>query len=169
MASESSGCSITRSRGRLSPSRFPRTTIHCFALIAGERTFECSVSIRSKPFPHATLAHFRRATDRNHPARISGSDLVLEPDRPRTEARRLQDILQPISVSYGTGRSNAGTADWRVRATARALRLLSVATALQWIISDPSRRLSWNPTQTGRSRCLLCDRGAINRQPPCPR
>src|SRR5208283_795001 len=74
---------------------------------------------------------------------------VLEPERPRTQARGLQGVLQPISLSHRTDRGDTGAAQRRTRATARVLRLLPVATALQWTISDPSRRVSWNSTQTG--------------------
>ena len=88
-------------------------------------------------------------TDRNHPARVSGSDLVLEPDRSRTEGRGLQGVLQPISVSYGVGRTNAGAAQWRTPAPARALRLISLATALQGLVSDPDCCLNWNSPHTG--------------------
>jgi putative transposase len=38
-------------RGRLCPAIYPRTMIHCFAFIAGERTFGYSKSMRSRPFP----------------------------------------------------------------------------------------------------------------------
>ena len=54
------------------PGFYPRTTIRCFAFIAGERTFGYSKSMRSRPFPQRPVPSFRRAANRNHPARVSG-------------------------------------------------------------------------------------------------
>jgi hypothetical protein len=48
--SESAGCSIARSRASLYPGIFPRTTVRCFAFIAGERTFGYSTSMRLRRF-----------------------------------------------------------------------------------------------------------------------
>jgi hypothetical protein len=52
-------------------------------------------------------------------------------------------------VSHGVGRTNAGAAQWRPPAPARALRLISLATALQGLVSDPGRCLNWNSPHTG--------------------
>ena len=84
-----------------------------------------------------------------------GSDLVLEPERPRTEARGLQSVLQPISLSHRTDRGDTGAAERCTRATARALRLLSLATALQELVSDPSCCLNWNSPYTGSPRASI--------------
>ena len=108
---------------------------------------------------NAPFACFRRAADRNRPARVSRSDLVLEPERPRTEARRLQGVLQPISLSHRTDRSDAGSTQRRTSATARVLRLLSLATALQGLVSDPSCCLNWNSPHTRLVRLNLPQTG----------
>jgi site-specific DNA recombinase len=50
---------------------------------------------------------------------LRSSDLVLEPDRTRTEARGLQGVLQPISLSYRTDGGDSGAAEWRTPVPAR--------------------------------------------------
>ena len=58
--------------------------------------------------------------------RAFGSDRVLEPVRSGAEARRLPDVLQPLSLSYRIGRSHARSAEWRRSTSDRQPRLISV-------------------------------------------
>jgi hypothetical protein len=72
--------------------------------------------------------------------------LVLEPERPRTQARGLQPVLQPVSLSHRTDRDDTGAAQRRTRATARVLRLLPVATAfaMDYFRPQPPRELQFD-------------------------
>jgi len=117
---------------------------------------------------HDPLFRFQRwrATNRNYSARVFGSNLVLAAERSRTEARGLQDVLQPTSVSHRAGRSDARTTERRTRASARATRLISLASPLQGLVSDSGRRVMWNSPHTGQvSRARFTIPPSISGEP----
>jgi len=66
----------------------------------------------------------------------------------------LQGVVQSISLSHRADTGDTGAAERRTRATACVLRLLSVATALHWIVSDPTPRESEFDTDTPVSPVL---------------
>jgi hypothetical protein len=134
---ESAGCSIARSRGRLCLGNYLRTMIRCFAFIAGERTFGYSKSMRSRPFPQRPV-RMLSSSGRSEPSGASvwiGSGFGTSATS--NGSSKTTSVLQSISLSHRTDRGDTGAAERRTRATARVLRLLQVATALRWIISDP--------------------------------
>jgi len=64
---------------------------------------------------------------------------VLAQTLPEAKAFTMREMLAAFETIFAD-HSDTGAAERRTRATARVLRLLPVATALLWIISDPSRR-----------------------------
>src|SRR5262249_26083083 len=82
------------------------------------------------------FARFRRATHRDHSARVPGSDLVLEPDRSRTEARGLQGIPQLLSLPHRSVGYDTGSTEWRTRIPVREAQLISLAEKLRWLIPN---------------------------------
>src|SRR5207302_2114897 len=87
----------------------------------------------------------RGKADRHLAAGILRSHVVLDDGRPRKQAARFQDLLQPPSHAYVTGRENAGYA--HVTTTSQS-PLVSLATTLSSPLSDPDG-------------CLICQRLAL--------
>src|SRR5947208_1780840 len=87
----------------------------------------------------------RGKADRHPAAGILRSHVVLDDGRPRKQAARFQDLLQPPSHAYLTGRANAGYA--HVTTTSQS-PLVSLATTLSSPLSDPDG-------------CLICQRLAL--------
>src|SRR5207302_4909347 len=87
----------------------------------------------------------RGKSDRPPAAGILRSHVVLDDGRPRKQAARFQDLPQPPSRAYGTGRENAGYA--HVTTTSQS-PLVSLATTLSSPLSDPGG-------------CLICQRLAL--------
>ena len=71
--------------------------------------------------------------NRHHSTRVSRSHVVLDDGRSGKQAARFQELLQPPSHTYPTGRANARSA--RVT-TSRQSPLLSMATTLSGSLSD---------------------------------
>jgi hypothetical protein len=65
----------------------------------------------------------------------------LEPARSRAEARELQGLLQSISLSHRTVGHDTGAKEWCTRAALGASRLIPLAKALRWLVSDSLRRV----------------------------
>src|SRR5207253_1450242 len=95
--------------------------------------------------PRAPIPSIRGKADRHPAAGILGSHVVLDDGRPRKQAARFQDLLQPPSHAYVTGRENAGYA--HVTTTSQS-PLVSLATTLSSPLSDPGG-------------CLICQRLAL--------
>ena len=89
----------------------------------------------------------RGTANRHHSTRVFGSHVVLDDGRSRKQTARFQDLLQPPSHPYLTGRANAGYA--RVT-TSRQSPLVSMATSL----SRPYIRHPWLP-EFSKLVCLL--------------
>src|SRR5207237_2412426 len=87
----------------------------------------------------------RGKADRHPAAGLLRSHVVLDDGRPRKQAARFQDLLQPPSHAYVTGRENAGYA--HVTTTSQS-PLVSLATTLSSPLSDPGG-------------CLICQRLAL--------
>jgi hypothetical protein len=87
-----------------------------------------------------------RGEAHRHPAtRVFRSHVVLDDCRSRKQTARFQDLFQPPSHAYLTGRANARSAR---AATSRKSPLVSMATSLSRPISDTSG-------------CLICQRLAL--------
>jgi len=84
---------------------------------------------------YAPFARFCRATNRSYSARGSGSELVLESGRAWTEARGLPNVLQPVSVSHRTGRTDTRAAGWRTRTPCShaSTHIAGASTAMAWL------------------------------------
>src|SRR6516225_8938028 len=75
----------------------------------------------------------RGKANRHHSTRVFRSHVVLDDGRSGKQAARFQDLLQPPSHAYLTGRANAGSA--RVTTSSQS-QLISLATSLPILISD---------------------------------
>src|SRR5664279_1066449 len=75
----------------------------------------------------------RGKTNRHHSTRVFRSHVVLDDGGSRKQTARLQDLLQPPSHAYLTGRANARFASVT---TSRQSPLVSMATPLSGPLSD---------------------------------
>jgi len=66
----------------------------------------------------------------------------------RSESERPNILAWACSTSYLMGWTHAGSEERCTTASGRSLRI-SLATVLQWLISDTCCRVSWNSPQTG--------------------
>ncbi len=118
------------------------------------------------------VAPVHRATDRDDPARISGSDVLLEFGRSAPEAPSILRLLQRRSRSSLAQRRDAHRACRPPVATACGLRRISMDTALWRSVPDAGRRLIGNSHPTGVMACPLLLRKCPARmgrpRPRCP-
>ena len=103
---------------------------------------------RNQVHPLASpVPSFRGKGNRHHSTRVSRSHVVLDDGRSGKQAARFQELLQPPSHTYPTGRANARSA--RVT-TSRQSPLVSMATTLSGSLS-----------LSNAGGCLICPRLAL--------
>jgi len=143
VALENGGCWILRSTVSAEP--LASTHIHLsncpVTLIAESQCFPPTgyggiVNRARFTWPAAALAPFSHF-------------LIMRCGRPESERPNI--LAWACSTSDLMGWTHAGTEERCTTASGRSLRFISLATALQGLISDASCRVSWNSPQTGYS------------------
>src|SRR5689334_5095528 len=92
------------------------------------------------------VASIHRKIDRNDTSRMPGPAIVLDGDGFGTEIRKLQRLLQRTPNALGFEGTNTGRESW---IQGCALKTLSLANTLSWLISDANCRVSTNSPGTG--------------------